>query len=212
MIRVRLRPPTDAVTEMVQRNTTLNSGESVQIRVVAEEAEKCAPDDLELFEDLLEAETPANTRKPENWSREQYEREKIERMERERAARNPKIGLPDGWGERRKLLPAVDGASTSASTSASALAAASGAGDSNGAVMFDPRDLDFDLDDLLLDGADAATPISSSGDSGRGSASNISDVVSQNGQSQEDAFDMDDIDFDRCGLKKSEMFFQGTTT
>ena len=72
------------------------------------------------------------------------------------AARNPKIGLPDGWGERQKLLPAAE---------AAAVDAASAVGD---AEMFDPRDLDFDLDDLLLDGENA---VRSGRDSGRSSTS-----------------------------------------
>ena len=46
-------------------------------------------------------------------------------------------------------------------------------------VMFDQRDFDFDLADLLVD-ADTANS-SSAGDSGRGSSSNVSEACSQNG-------------------------------
>lgn len=110
VVRVRVRPPTEAVTEWLQRNTTTNSGQALKIRILAEEAENCPANELELFEDLLTGEEPENNRKPANWSRADYEREKVERKEREREMRNPQISVPDGWGEKRlgKILIRAD--------------------------------------------------------------------------------------------------------
>ena len=170
VVRVRVRHPSQAVTEWLQHNTTTNSGQFIKVRVTADEAEKCPSQELELFEHLLTGEEAENNRKPENWSREKYERERAEREEEERAARNPMISVPDGWGEKRGALPVVQ-ASSSSSTPAGQ------------EVMFDPNDLDFDLDDLLLEAEDGAGNgnNNSATDSGRGSSSNVSEVCSQNG-------------------------------
>ena len=87
VIRVRVRPTNDTINQLLQRHTTTNAGQFLKIRVLADEAANCPVEELELFEDLLNAKEPENNRKPENWSREKYEREKAERLERERAAR-----------------------------------------------------------------------------------------------------------------------------
>ena len=46
-------------------------------------------------------------------------------------------------------------------------------------VMFEEKDLSFEIEDLLLDGDNANS--SSARDSGRGSSSNVSEACSQNG-------------------------------
>jgi len=190
VVRVRVRPPTEAVTEWLLRNTTTNSGKAVKIRLMADEAEKCPAQELELFEDLLTGVEPENNRKPANWSRDQYEREKIEKEESERAMRNPQISVPDGWGAKRLALPVVGEASTSSAPLAG-----------SDEVMFEEKDLSFEIEDLLLDGDNANS--SSARDSGRGSSSNVSEACSQNGNrtyAADEVFDAEEIDFDNEGL------------